>query len=931
MNQRACCAIQESHLTRGNVIAPPSAAWTVTETLTMHKDINPPRVENTCKWFLDDPIFPKWKNSSHDDLLWLSAGPGQGKSVLSRALIDDRLVEDGSATICYFFFKENEEQDNLATAICALLHQLFYDQNSLFQKHAELQVRQHKDKLKLDSSALWDLWISAASDSTKDVICIIDALDECRQPDRNQLLEKLERFYLTSSEGKRVGAKNSKLKFIVTSRPYGDIEWGFAKIINRDPKIQLAAESKVHIISQEINVVMEAKVDEIVDKRHLDDEIRTALKDRFSEIPNSTYLWLHITLDSLKSRLGSTKRKLLQQINELPRSVEQAYEDILRRCDEENEADGRRLLEIIVAARRPLKLSEIDIALEIQPNHTSFDELDLEGLDKRREWIRHACGLFVSVIDSRVYLIHQTARDFLLRQAGESENLSIWRHSIRLEEAHLALSKICITYLLFKDFQNVDHRSSPALQACLPNEAFLHYSATHWIDHTEQTLQTMNMREDWISKMAQLCDTQNRLFWLRYHINITNRSHHLLENQSAFYCACILGLVPVATFLLDRSRDFLVVIPKKLVIEVALNPSKDVLQLLLDRRGEDIQITEEVVKAAASNPFSNKVLELLLDRRGEDIQITETVIISAIRNFRTPMLQLLLDRRGEDIQITEEIVNTAAFNRSKDALQLLLDRRGEDIQITEEIVNTATSNPSSAVLQLLLDRRGEDIQITEDIVNIATSNPSSAVLQLLLDRRGEDIQITEDIVNIATSNPSSAVLQLLLDRRGEDIQITEDIVNIATSNPSSAVLQLLLDRQGEDIQITEEVVNIAASNPFSNKVLELLLDQRGEDIQITETVLISAIRNFKTDTLQLLLDRRGEDIQITNEVCKATMFDLSKDALQLLLDLRGYLNHRVRRNRLRIIKKSEIYDESVTDLLRAISYRVVLKKLFKEV
>lgn len=62
-----------------------------------HKEINLSRVRDTCKWFLDHPIFKQWKCSSHDELLWLSAKPGCGKSVLSKALIDDRLVDDRSA------------------------------------------------------------------------------------------------------------------------------------------------------------------------------------------------------------------------------------------------------------------------------------------------------------------------------------------------------------------------------------------------------------------------------------------------------------------------------------------------------------------------------------------------------------------------------------------------------------------------------------------------------------------------------------------------------------------------------------------------------------------------------------------------------------------------------------------------------------------
>ena len=51
------------------------------------KNFNPPRVIGTCEWFFKDDRFRKWRDSNTSSLLWVSAGPGCGKSVLSRALI----------------------------------------------------------------------------------------------------------------------------------------------------------------------------------------------------------------------------------------------------------------------------------------------------------------------------------------------------------------------------------------------------------------------------------------------------------------------------------------------------------------------------------------------------------------------------------------------------------------------------------------------------------------------------------------------------------------------------------------------------------------------------------------------------------------------------------------------------------------------------
>ena len=46
------------------------------------------------------------------------------------------------------------------------------------------------------------------------------------------------------------------------------------------------------------------------------------------------------------------------------------------------------------------------------------------------------------------------------------------------------------------------------------------------------------------------------------------------------------------------------------------------MELLLDRRGDEVRVTEEVVKAAAGN---SKMMRLLRARRGDEVGIHEAV------------------------------------------------------------------------------------------------------------------------------------------------------------------------------------------------------------------------------------------------------------------------------------------------------------------
>ncbi|KAJ5726650.1 uncharacterized protein N7483_008007 [Penicillium malachiteum] len=104
---------------------------------------------------------------------------------------------------------------------------------------------------------------------------------------------------------------------------------------------------------------MDKEIDQISAEKNLSTETRESFKLRFTEIPNRTYLWLYLMLEELRTCLGSSEKKLLRVIDRLPISVEQSYEQILQRCNEKNERHAKDLLEIIVAARRPLTLGKL--------------------------------------------------------------------------------------------------------------------------------------------------------------------------------------------------------------------------------------------------------------------------------------------------------------------------------------------------------------------------------------------------------------------------------------------------------------------------------------------------------------------------------------------------------------------------------------------
>ena len=130
------------------------------------KDSISERAPNTCEWFFEDPRFQAWRDRKDSSLLWISAGPGCGKSVLSRALVDEKRVctDLMTTSICYFFFKDGlAHRTKAADALSALLHQLF-ENNSALMPHGLASYRNYGRNLHTAFSELWELLTLSVKD-----------------------------------------------------------------------------------------------------------------------------------------------------------------------------------------------------------------------------------------------------------------------------------------------------------------------------------------------------------------------------------------------------------------------------------------------------------------------------------------------------------------------------------------------------------------------------------------------------------------------------------------------------------------------------------------------------------------------------------------------------------------------------------------------
>ena len=93
------------------------------------------------------------------------------------------------------------------------------------------------------------------------------------------------------------------------------------------------------------------------------------------------------------------------------------------------------------------------------------------------------------VVDSKIYLLHQTAREFLVHQPSLSSlpspsNTALqWKYSLQPRTSSRILAEICVQRLSLSDFSLRSLRASPERDQYIAKRAFLGYAACYWADH----------------------------------------------------------------------------------------------------------------------------------------------------------------------------------------------------------------------------------------------------------------------------------------------------------------------------------------------------------------------------------------------------------------------------------------------------------------
>ncbi|KUJ09878.1 ankyrin [Mollisia scopiformis] len=417
-----------------------------TSSAAEYKSSLPHRVEGTCQWILSNSQYRDWNSQKETCLLWISGYPGTGKTILSTYILEYLTAGDLSpslhTTICYFFCDEkiSTQRDGMAI-LRSLIHQLLLYRRLLI-KYVKSAYDFHGPQLEQNFNELWRIFVAIASDKrTGPVSVIIDAIDECEEATRERFLQHVSQLM---SKSWPTGSSTPCIKFLVTSRPL---------LGRRCPGNLLQIDPSQNHVEQDLRLVIRMKVERIVQRTRCHPDVRTYLENALFSRADRTFLWVTLVLHLLERSFLASQKDFKRIIDEMPKSLSTTYQRFLQGISMEYQPLANRLLHFLVGSSRPLTLKEMRILIAIQDHHHTLAAVEEDAQPNIQDTIEGVLGPLVRIWDSRIYLVHQSLKEFLQILSTQSENPLSAIYGVDGHEANLLLAERCISYLLLKDFR----------------------------------------------------------------------------------------------------------------------------------------------------------------------------------------------------------------------------------------------------------------------------------------------------------------------------------------------------------------------------------------------------------------------------------------------------------------------------------------------
>jgi hypothetical protein len=822
----------------------------------------------TLGWFMNTERFHSWHTSEQSSMLWVKGSAGQGKTILTKFLLSqlEKSLADsnGHATVIYFFFYDQDDHlRTISAALRSLIKQLLLVRGA-FQLISD---KFDDGSSAISESSLWAILEEMLrSPVFKTIYCVIDALDECSdEVSRQRFLELFRRIVQSASP------RDSNIpvfKALLMSRP----TVALSRELHHCPFIHLKANP------QDLATFIHGQIDAL----RLDAELQEVAINLLTDRVEQTFLWISIILNKLKAASTLLSHAAVEQIiNDSPSDLTQLYEGIVNQIMQSNDTAQQKLLAWAVYGRRALTIPELQEALSVQEDSDSIESAAKHKIRLDESNIISAAGVILEIRDGKVSLIHQSAKEFLVKSGHLAA--AVFCKSLH-PSAYLA--KICMVYLCFKDFQNGPCGSRQQLDERKRRYPFLHYAARNWHRHirneddtrgssamiyhlTEPQSQTLLVWGEVaevpdLGNAANIWDvaTKANIPWLAefFHSGDTVVGADKIKDAARLGVAGYNTLEPLA-----RKKD--VLFTKEAIVEVARHFDQGMMQIFLSRNDNNVAIPDLVRAAAANEENGTNVMRLLLQSQ-TNLEVTSDLVEVVALNRRSgkDVMELLLRK---DVNVSDEALGAIVQLFPAETTKVLLSAR-EDFKINEAILTSAAENEDKfQILKLLLEHRGQHMNLSPAFIAKLAHQSDVESLRSILQYSHQNIHVTDDVIKAAVSNENGVeVVKLILESERTELHVTSEIITgIIATYPDEDLMRVFLEQGGQNIQITKDTIKTVAGHDDSEICMKLLLDHTGQ--QVTESLLMTIASFVNGEEMKLLLQRGGQSIQITESVAKA--------------------------------------------------------------
>ena len=430
------------------------------------------RMRGSCEWLVNKGSFRTWCDSADSGMYWISAKPATGKTVLSGKVIH-HLKDLNRDVFFYFFDYRSKAKTTINSFLLSIAWQMSHGHPEV--QESLLEIFEKDDRLcKSDYRTVWrKIFVEGILRIKffRPQYWVIDALDECKTG------SDLVPFLLKAIE-------TSTIRIFLTSR---------------DP-----FESPRQLINSRAAVFS------------IDEAAQQNMVTLIIQKSAGCFLWVSLILQEL--RQVHTSAEIRQVLENVPSDMNELYSRILDSMSKApyGKVLAKAILTWTVCAARPLTTDELYHALQ-------FDIED--SIDNVERSIVSSCGQLVYVdAQSRVQIVHQTARDFLLRAAGTSE------FGIDAKAGHKRLAMTCLQYLSGSEMKAPKHRKISLGSIMKQRCPFVTYACNSYFQHIPHVSST---DDEFFLALVKFLQSSNVLSWIEY-LALNSNLNHLIQTGKAF-------------------------------------------------------------------------------------------------------------------------------------------------------------------------------------------------------------------------------------------------------------------------------------------------------------------------------------------------------------------------------------------------------------